>query len=144
MKTKILLTSLVIGVAVFFLGVAEYYLNEDDVYFGNYLMASGFIMLGILSLVYCFNETRKIIKTPNVLGIIALFLSPIVIAYVISMVLLMGTNLISMYVQGYSMIEEFIYSGNVFTSVGYWITFIFIEAIFGIIVLNKPEVKRKE
>lgn len=143
MKTKILLVSIIVSVMFISLGVAEYYLNEEDVYLGNYLMAIGFIMIGILSLVYFFNETLKIIKKTSMWEVIALFLSPILIAYVISIILLMGTNLFDMYCQGYSMIEEIIYSIDMLTSVGYWMTVIFIEAIFAIIlVFNKPVIKK--
>ena len=144
-KTEVFLVGIIFSIMFIFLGFSQYYLNSNDVFLGNYLMAIGFIMAGGLSLIPCFIETRRIIKNPSVWGRIALFLSPLWVAYVLNMILLMGINLFDMYSNGYSMLDEIICSVFLVMSAWYWMTFIVIEAIVAIIlVFNKPVIKGEE
>lgn len=129
------LISMVVCVAVFILGMLQYYTKNSNPLAGNYMMAASTLIVFLIFFALYSKAIKKMIKKQS--SKYVLFSLPLLGSYFLAMISIMALNLLNMH-DSYSIFKEIgTTSFMMTTSVGYWSIFVVLEAIVLLLLITK-------
>jgi putative flippase GtrA len=134
---KVFRILIVLGIALFLLGLSQYYLSSvPSASLGNYLMATGIAIASGVCFIFLVNKNKFFMNQGKRYSLVMLFLLPLLEVYLLIVALLMILDMMDM--PHHSIIRELgSINYQMLSSVGYWSTLIIFEAIILILLISK-------